>query len=369
MTRTVATDRPAPSGPRLAWVDAAKGISILLVVAHHGMWFLQTAGLAPAPVVAANTALASLRMPLFFLASGLFVAAPIAAPWRTLLHKRVAFFLYLYALWTLIRFSFFAAPLPGVMDPDEPANPLELVWALLVPGPGMWFLYALAVFSVLAALVRHVAVWLQLGSAAVLSAVAGAMIGEFDGDKWVFMARYLLFFLLGCHARHLVERLARSSRPFTVAAAAVACVAGAAGAVALDLRSIPGIALALNVLAVTFGVLLAAWIARHRIGRPLVGLGSRTLPVYLIHIYWVATITAAVRYVEVPVAAQYALPVLLTAAATALSLVTHRLLLRAGAPWLFALPSRLAHRAPHPQPSTAAPAASAAGMAGRATRA
>src|SRR5690606_8905556 len=83
---------------RLDRVDAAKGISILLVVAHHVVWYMQHAGLAPAPVVMADEAFASLRMPLFFLASGLVAAGPLAAPWRVVLHKRVAFFLYLYAI-------------------------------------------------------------------------------------------------------------------------------------------------------------------------------------------------------------------------------------------------------------------------------
>jgi peptidoglycan/LPS O-acetylase OafA/YrhL len=203
-------------------------------------------------------------------------------------------------------------------------------------------------------------VWLQLGCAAVLSAVAGAAIEEFDGSKWMFMARYLVFFLLGCHARQMIERVARSSRPLTVVTAAGLCVGGAAGAVALDIRSVPGIALALNVLAVAFGVLLAAWISRHRIGRPLVGLGSRTLPVYLIHIYWLAVVTAAVRYIDVPLPAQYALPVVLTIGVTALSLLTHRLLLRAGAPWMFALPSHLAYRPPAAERRTTAPLSTAA---------
>jgi uncharacterized membrane protein YcfT len=348
MTRAAVTDRPTSSGLRVEWVDAAKAMSILLVVAHHTMWFLVNAGQAPAALVAANTALASLRMPLFFLASGLFAAAPLAAPWRTVLHKRVAFFLYLYVLWTLIRFVFFLA-LPGVVDPYDSANPVGLALALLLPGPGMWFLYALALFSVIGKLIRPVPVWLQLGAAGVLSALAGAEILAFDSFSWTFMARYLFFFLLGCHAPQLIERLARSSSTLKVLAAAGASAGSAAGAVALDIRWIPGVALALNVLAVTFGVLFAAWISRFRVGRPLVVLGRHTLPVYLVHILWVAVIMTGLRWVELPLVAQYAAPVVMAVVAAGLCLLTRRVLVAAGAPWLFALPSRLAYRAPQPQ--------------------
>jgi uncharacterized membrane protein YcfT len=337
-----------PATGRLAWVDAAKGLSILLVVLHHSVWFLQKSGQAPAAVVTANEALASLRMPLFFLASGLFVAGALAASWRTLLHKRVAFFLYLYVIWTIIRFTFFATVIPPGVDPDDSANPVRLVWALLLPGPSMWFLYALALFAVVCKLIRRLPVWLQLGAAGVLSALAGAEVVEFESGPWTRIARYFFFFLLGWHARGLVERLAASSGAVKVVAAAAGCVAAAAAAVMLDLQSVPGVALALNMAAVTFGVLFAAWIARYRIGRPLVSLGQQTLPVYLLHIFWVALVMVGLQGVDVPLVTGYLLPAVMAVVLTVLSLLTHRLLVRAGATWLFALPSRLAYRPPAP---------------------
>ena len=355
-TTPIPTASRAGRTSRVGWVDAAKGMSILLVVAHHTLWFLASTGQAPEPLVAANSALASMRMPLFFLASGLFAAAPLAASWRTLLHKRVVFFLYLYVLWTVIRFLFFLA-LPGVVDPYNSADPVTLALSLLLPGPGMWFLYALALFSVIGKLARPLPVWLQLGASGILCALVGAGIVEFDNFAWTFMARYLFFFLLGCHARRLIEELARSSSAATVVLSAVASAGGAAGAVALDIRGIPGVAFALNVLAVTFGVLFASWISRYRVGRPLVVLGRQTLPVYLIHVLWLAVLMVGVQHLVLPTAARYALPAVMALVLTGLSLLTHRVLLKAGATVLFALPSRVAYRAPQPQLRLAAAAA------------
>jgi uncharacterized membrane protein YcfT len=332
---------------RLAWVDAAKGLSILLVVAHHAVSFLHTSGLAPPSVVAANTALASMRMPLFFLVSGLFVAGPLAAPWRTLLHKRVAFFLYLFALWTLLRFAFFHIPAVAAVDPYvHDTDPVALALAPLIPGSGVWFIYALALFAVIAKLIRGVPVWLQLGAAGLLSALVGAEVLQIEAEVWMRMARYLFFFLLGWHARTLAERVARCSTALRVAAAAALCVGCAGGAVVLGIRSIPGVALALNLLAVTFGVLFAAWISRYRVGRPLVALGAQTLPVYLIHIFWIALVMVGVANLDLPPVAEYALPAVIAVLCTALSLLTHRLLVARGAAWLFALPERLAYRSP-----------------------
>jgi uncharacterized membrane protein YcfT len=336
---------PVRDTSRLAWVDAAKGLSILLVVAHHAVSFLHASGLALPAVVAVNTALASMRMPLFFLVSGLFVAAPLAAPWRTLLHKRVAFFLYLFVLWTLLRFAFFHLPAVGDVDPYVDETEIEaLVLAPLIPGSGVWFIYALALFAVIAKLIRRTPVWLQLGAAGVLSAFVGAGILQFEAEVWTRMARYLLFFLLGWHARTLVERVARSSTALRVTATAAVCVGCAVGAVGLGIRWIPGVALALNVLAVTFGVLFAAFICRYRVGRPLVVLGAQTLPVYLIHIFWIAVVMVGLRYLDVASVALYVIPAAIAAGCTVLSLLTHRVLVTAGASWLFALPSRLAYR-------------------------
>jgi uncharacterized membrane protein YcfT len=331
---------------RLDWIDAAKGLSILLVVAHHAVWFLQRSGQAPAAVVMANEALASLRMPLFFLASGLLAAGPLAAPWRVVLHKRVAFFLYLYVIWTVIRFTFFAAFVPPEVDPDDSADPLGFVLALVLPGPSMWFLYALAVFAVVTKLARPLPVWLQLGVTGVLSALVGAGMVDFGDTRWTYMSRFLFFFLLGCYARELAARLAAATSLLRVVAGGVACVAAAAAAVALELRAVPGVALALQCLATGSGLLLAAWVARYRFGRPLVVLGTLTLPIYLIHMMWLATIMIGVRHVELPPVAAYLLPVVLVPVLTALSLLTHRALVAVGATWLFALPPRLAYRAP-----------------------
>jgi peptidoglycan/LPS O-acetylase OafA/YrhL len=233
---------------------------------------------------------------------------------------------------------------PYVDDTDVVA----LALALVIPGSGMWFIYALALFAVIAKLIKGVPVWAQLGAAGVLSALVGAEVVAFESDVWTRMARHLFFFLLGWHARTLVERVARSSTAVRVTAAAVACVGCAAGAVVLDIRWIPGIALGLNILAVTFGVLFAAWISRYRLGRPLVALGAQTLPVYLIHIFWIAAAMVGLQHVDVPPAATYLLPAGLAVVCTVLSLLTHRALVAGGARWLFALPSRLAYRAPAP---------------------
>lgn len=345
---------------RIDWVDAAKGMSILLVVLHHAVILMEPHGLVPGPVSALNMALASLRMPLFFLASGLFAWAPLSAPWRTLLHKRVAFFLYLFGLWTVLQSLVFWVLPRDVLPPDAPATWADVAWEALAPGPAMWFLYALAVFSVLGKLVRRTPAWLQLGVSGVLCAVVGSGLLTFDSFAWTFMARYLFFFLLGVHARSLVEALAERSGLLMVVGTAVACGGLAGASVVLDVRDVIGVAFLLNVVAVTFGVVLAAYLARFRAFRPLITLGANTLPVYLTNVLVVAGIVALMRGLPIPQAAGWVTPVVLAFAVVAITLAATYGLRWIGAYWLFELPSFLAwrpaaapaHAAPAPQPVT-----------------
>ena len=348
---TVPTTFPGPRRPgddrpraRTAWVDAAKGICIVLVVLHHAVMFLGMHGLVPAPLDMLNTALASLRMPLFFLASGLFLAAALARPWRTLLHRRVALFAWLYLLWTTAQFGVMAV-LPAGTAPDlATQDATGLLLSPLLPAPSMWFLYALALFSVAARLLQRVPAAVLLIGTGVLSALVGAGTIEIESFAWMFMARYAFFFVLGWHGRTIVERLAASTSPLRVLAMAVLAGVTAVASVVFGLREIPGVAFALNLIAVTGGVLAAAQLARWRIGRVAVALGRRTLPIYLTNILMIGGMTALLSGVRMPVPAQYVLVAGVTAVAVVATLALHRLLTAARAGWLYDLPGRWAVR-------------------------
>lgn len=346
--RVPGDDRIAGRGgaraPRSVWVDAAKGLCIVLVVLHHVVMFLEPHGLVPAPLSTLDVALASLRMPLFFLASGLFLAAVLDRPWRTLLHRRVALFGWLYLLWTAVQWAWFAV-LPTGTAPDlVTQSGTDLLLAPLLPAPSMWFLHALAVFSVAAKLLRRVPAPVLLAVTALSSAVVGAGLVESGAFGWDFMARYAFFFALGWHGRALVERVAAATSPLRVTAAAVLAAAAAGAAVVLGLREVPGVAFALNVVAVTGGVLVAAQIARTRAGRVVAALGRRTLPIYLTNVLVIGLLTVPLAGTDVPGPLRYgvvALVVVLTVVAT---VGLHRILVAAGGRALYDLPGRWAVR-------------------------
>lgn len=192
--------RPHPEeAARLAWVDVAKGVCILLVVMMHstlgtgealgGEGFLHTVVAFAKPF----------RIPDFFLLSGLFLGRVIDRDWRLFADRRVVHFAYFYGLWVLIQSVFKA----GLITADAvgtggklTAFGLHLAEALVVPYSTLWFVYLLAVFSVVTKLLhRRVPPLVTLAVAAVLQMLPTAglplLIEEFCGRYVYFFGGYL----------------------------------------------------------------------------------------------------------------------------------------------------------------------------------
>lgn len=328
-----------PATARLQWVDVAKAGAILLVVVHHSVIFAREAGWVPDAVSAANTAAGAVRMPLFFLVSGIFAARALSRPWRDVLQRRVLLYAWLYVLWVLIRFVFFTL-VPDVRDNAQDADFSAVLVSLVLPATGLWFLYALAVFSVLAKLALRIPAGWQLAAAAVLSVAASAEWLSIDSWVWRNMAAYLIFFLIGMHAaapvRALADRSAETSSVlFAALSAAVFVGMSIAGA------NLPGAPLLRSGVAVTCAVVIASLLGRRKIGLPLAWLGARTLPVYVLHVLWVSGLVSAADAVGFSPSGWTGGGAVLALVVTALSLslLSHRLA-RASLPFLFDVPAR-----------------------------
>lgn len=131
------------SSVRLDWPDAAKGVGIVLVVAGHMLGGLIDSDLAFAgwPLREVFVAVYAFHMPLFFLLSGLFVAARIERDPRAFLNGIARNIYYPYLLWSFIQFSLiyvmgaWTNTPPGpywVTVLSIPFSPLSQFWFLLV---------------------------------------------------------------------------------------------------------------------------------------------------------------------------------------------------------------------------------------------
>ena len=277
----------ADARDRLAWVDIAKGICILLVVMMHsvtgtgeamgGEGFLH-------PVVAFAK---PFRIPDFFLLSGLFIGRVIARDWRLFSDRRVVHFAYFYLLWLVIQSAAKYGKIVG--DAGPAAFAAHLAHALTEPYSSLWFIYLLAVFSVVTKLLRRVPGGLLLSAAALLQIADirsdSTLIEEFCARYVYFVAGYLFadqIFALADAAR---RRIGPALGGLTVWAGLEAWLAlTPSGDPAYPtLASLPGVSLALGAAGALAIVVAAALIGRA--GGPVTeairACGQRSIVIYL----------------------------------------------------------------------------------------
>ena len=176
---------------RLDWVDMAKGLSIFLVVM---MYAASSVGEDTGGVGALHWAIAfatPFRMPEFFLISGLFLSQVIDRPWRAYADRRVVHYLYFYALWALIHIIFKV----GLLGFDPVGALQQIAWAVIQPYGVLWFIYMLAVVSVVTKLLHDSRMprWAIFAVAAVLQ-MATIQTGSYAVDQF---AEYFVFFYAG----------------------------------------------------------------------------------------------------------------------------------------------------------------------------
>lgn len=174
---------------RVAWVDVAKGICIIMVVMVHATLGVELAAGEKGWMHYAVAWARPFRMPDFFLISGLFLGLVIDRPWLRYLDRKVVHFAYFYVLWLTIQFAFKA---PGMAMEEGLARTLgNYLFAFVQPFGTLWFVYLLPIFFVFTRLVRNVPAWLVLAWAAGLEILPVAT-GSIVFDE--FCARYVYFY-------------------------------------------------------------------------------------------------------------------------------------------------------------------------------
>ncbi|MFB9312531.1 acyltransferase family protein [Nocardioides plantarum] len=335
---------------RQRWADVAKGLCIVLVVLWHVTRkdFLLLPWAGEGPVTGGwgtlSEVLLPVRMPLFFLISGLFAVGRLARPWRQVWVGRVAPLLYLFVLWTLLH-TLLLQLTPG-FDTAVAGSPGELLVQLTITPGNLWYLLALASYVVVARATRRAPHW-ALGVALLLSAVAAAGWVPTPGNRYGLLTN-LVWFLLGTRLPHFTRWVTRLTRPTraTLVAAVAAFAAGAALWQVLGADEWLGVRPALGALGIAAGLTVAATLARvPRLGSALAGLGRRTLPVYVLHLPLVALVhLGSVQLVgegsaparSLPLAVLY--PAVVTGVVLAVCLALHGGVRRLGGTWLFEAP-------------------------------
>lgn len=273
-----------PGDERVAWVDTAKGVCIILVVMMHATLGVGEAmdgtGFMHWVVAYAKP----FRMPDFFLVSGLFLSRVIDRDWRVYADRRVVHFAYFYLLWLVIQ----SLAKFGQVSGGSAAGFVEhLAIALVEPYGTLWFVYLLAVLSVATKLLRGVPPVILLAAAAALQIApidTGWLVIDEFCERWVY---FLGGYLLATRIFGLADRAV--ARP-GLALAGLGVWAVVNGVFALTpsgfekwptLANLPVVGLGLGALGAMAIVVFAALVTRTRAAAPLRYCGRHSIAIYL----------------------------------------------------------------------------------------
>lgn len=285
--------------PRERWVDAVKGLAILLVVACHGCLGLLWARLLPfqSKWWGCNAAAYCFHMPLFFLCSGyLWQRFGQGVGWRN--HGRQV----LEKAWILgVPYVVFATLSWGLkkLCAGSVNSPAGGLWQDMVVSPAapFWFLPALFLLFALLPRVRGAGAWAAVFAA---SAVAKTATVAWDVTGWCFPARavalHAFWFASGMGLALLgPERLRGDTGRWIGVGGAMLFLGGALVASITGLWSHQGMwwCKAVKwVLGVSACLAVLAWAIRRNADRAGSGvwewLGCNTLPIFLMHTIFAA---------------------------------------------------------------------------------
>jgi fucose 4-O-acetylase-like acetyltransferase len=270
---------PPSSLSRLAWLDAAKGIGIVLVVYGHVMRGLTSAGIAEEPWVAvADYFLYLFHMPLFFLLAGLTAGGSLRKGTGRFVRDKLWTIAYPYLIWSALQGGIQIALSGAVNDPLTPA---ELPRAVLVDPIGQfWFLYALLLCH-LSFVVLH-----RYRRALVVAATLSLLLALMLSDPDHIVRRTLLHFPFYVAGAILGARvLATSYRPSFGLILLTWVLFFAAGYAAFLVADVPMSAAGLpaSVLGIVATIALALRMS-GRLSECMAWLGSMSMTIYILHI-------------------------------------------------------------------------------------
>ncbi|MET0724728.1 MAG: acyltransferase family protein [Leifsonia sp.] len=336
MTEEQAVSRTAVAKPaiREPWIDIAKGIAIVLVVLYHSSLYLSEAGVVGL-LAELNPLLDTFRMPLFFFMSGILGARVVTLGYRQLFRKRLLLLLYLYVVWVIAQ-QLFLRLMPPIRTDGDRGSWAGIANFLIFPNENLWFIYALPLFFTFAWLTRSLPRIIP-GTFAVLLSIAFGTGLLHTATPWDKMGRYLVFFLFALWIGGWVRSLAPHVRWWHPVVALAIYAVLVVAMLRFDLIRVPGVLLVVSCVAVAVGITAAVVLSRVPAFDVVRYLGTRTLPIYLVHTFpMIAVAGVLATGVVVPGWIATVLPLVLAAAAILIALGVYRLL--RGVPGIFTLP-------------------------------
>jgi len=284
-------------------------------------------------------------MPTLFAISGFLLSSRIRRGWGDARTRfSVAHSLYLYAIWLLI-YAIVAPWFPTGAQPLSTADGWIGLGAQFVnPHTMLWFILGLAFWTAALAAVRFLPVWVILPVLFVVAVLSLEIEWVTQADFYIRILRYGFYFAVGVYLRPALERAINEYVWITAGcslavyvivrfAAPVENILGMSVSVLTPLRDLSAVALAMSALAA-----IVTHVSVVRV--PLVWVGERTLPVYVLHslvIWTIVKIPGWSAVVQLPIQ-KYVAPVVWTAIVALICIGIYALALKTPARYLFDMP-------------------------------
>jgi uncharacterized membrane protein YcfT len=305
---------PESEAHTIDWLDGVKGACMVLVVLLHvSAWYLQS-DVGTTRWDALSVALTPLRMPTFFLVSGILAKTAVDKSWPKVRRRSLNLY-FVYLLWTtLISLRLFIPIARG----DKPVPNFELLGANAIVPAVYWYLWALPLYYLLATagrrlLGRH-SPWLLL-PAVLVSFFASELDTLFrphypqvlDGICAAETMQNFVWFYLGIVAKDwIIDTFDHATRRALLVALAVAvsyiAVVNIGGETPTSVIAVGGTARLVQIVETPgyMVVMLAAFIVLRRsmIARLFDWIGRGTLSVYIFH--WFGLMATTVVLIGMP---------------------------------------------------------------------
>ncbi|QPS89048.1 acyltransferase [Serratia plymuthica] len=272
---------------REAWVDYAKGIGIILVVFGHVNRGLYSANihLSESFYQLTDSVIYSFHMPLFFFLSGLFFVQSLDRKGKSsFIISKVDTIVYPYIIWSLLQGAIEIALSRYTNNPAKLADMLTL---FTHPRAQFWFLYALFMVFVLAALLYSKNKFNYILPVLIVISAGLYVYQDSLGQAFHFdyVTKFMIFFLLGAIAIRYSTAIGEISMGTSLIAllAFILLEWGFHGYLGLTYTNAGVFSLILAVVAIAFIICLSVLLAKANIPW-LRRLGELSMVIYLMHI-------------------------------------------------------------------------------------
>ena len=286
-----------------------------------------------------------LRMPIFFMVSGMLATSAMSRPWR-MSRRRTYGMAYLYILWSAIFFIVVALYIH-----ETPVEALlNFPRRLLAGSSGYWYLYALLVYFIIAKALRRWPIWIILAIAIALNLLRSAvaqwnrdfMYSIDVGSAMTSIVTNLVFYILGVYYKEIISWVAdRASWWRVVMIVALVSAYGIwrnSAPEYWEMTYLP-ISLAWIAAGVMAAHLLVEYEGPRRFGTFF---GARTLPIFVVQFPLLMVLSSYLRnnrpeYLSIP-AVQVVFPLLVTLILVFAALLLYRVTQKNIGKYLFEAP-------------------------------